>query len=203
MGGKIDVKIGVHQGSVLSPLFFVIVLEALSREFRSTLSWEMFDDLVIIDESLEEFDTWYAVWKHCMKGEGLSVNLAKTKVMISDVNVYPTFTLGKHPCGVCCNGFSSNSIFCNNCAHWMCEHCSGLTGRLDNVVNFKCITSLNPTVADDDDKKARLGNVEYEVVDQFCYHGDILISISRIRSIWKEFREFLPFVTSQISSIFA
>ena len=29
-----DVKVGVHQGSVLSPLLFIIVLEALSREFR-------------------------------------------------------------------------------------------------------------------------------------------------------------------------
>ena len=29
-----NVKVGVHQGSVLSPLQFIIVLEALSREFR-------------------------------------------------------------------------------------------------------------------------------------------------------------------------
>ena len=30
-----DVWVGVHQGSVLSPLLFVIVLEALSMEFRT------------------------------------------------------------------------------------------------------------------------------------------------------------------------
>ena len=29
-----SVRVGVHQGSVLSPLLFIIVLEALSREFR-------------------------------------------------------------------------------------------------------------------------------------------------------------------------
>jgi len=28
-----DVKVGMHQGSALSPLLFVIVMEALSREF--------------------------------------------------------------------------------------------------------------------------------------------------------------------------
>ena len=33
---------------------------------------------------------------------------------------------------------------------------------------------LNATVANNDDKKTRLGNVEYEVVDQFCYLGDML-----------------------------
>ena len=29
-----EVKVGVHQGSVLSPLLFIIVLEVLTSEFR-------------------------------------------------------------------------------------------------------------------------------------------------------------------------
>ena len=32
---EFGVGVGVNQGSVLSPLFFIIVLEALSREFRT------------------------------------------------------------------------------------------------------------------------------------------------------------------------
>ena len=35
-----EVKVGVHQGSVLSPLLFIIVMEALSSEFRVGLPWE-------------------------------------------------------------------------------------------------------------------------------------------------------------------
>uniref|UniRef100_A0A3Q1EIF3 Uncharacterized protein n=1 Tax=Acanthochromis polyacanthus TaxID=80966 RepID=A0A3Q1EIF3_9TELE len=31
-----DIRVGVHQGSVLSPLLFIIVLEAISREFWNT-----------------------------------------------------------------------------------------------------------------------------------------------------------------------
>ena len=44
-----DVNVGVHQGSVLSPLVFIIVLEALSREFRTGVPWELLyaDDLAL------------------------------------------------------------------------------------------------------------------------------------------------------------
>ena len=31
---EFEVGVGVHQGSVLSPLLFILVLEALYREFR-------------------------------------------------------------------------------------------------------------------------------------------------------------------------
>ena len=50
------VKVGVHQGSVLSPLLFIIVLEALSKKFRIGLPWELFyaDDLALLAESEEE-----------------------------------------------------------------------------------------------------------------------------------------------------
>jgi len=39
-----------YQGSALSPLLFLIVMEALSREFRVALPWELLsaDDLVVV-----------------------------------------------------------------------------------------------------------------------------------------------------------
>ena len=46
---EIGVAVVVHQGSVLSPRLFTIVLEALSREFRNGCPWELLfaDDLMI------------------------------------------------------------------------------------------------------------------------------------------------------------
>ena len=48
-----DVKVGMHQGSALSPLLLVIVTEAISREFRVVLPWELLhaDDLAVIAET--------------------------------------------------------------------------------------------------------------------------------------------------------
>ena len=46
----------MHQGSALSPLLFLIVMEAISREFRVALPWELLcaDDLAVIAEMEEE-----------------------------------------------------------------------------------------------------------------------------------------------------
>ena len=64
-----SVRVGVHQGSVLSPLLFIIVLEDLSREFREGLPMELLyaDDLVLMAESeellMEKLRKWKMGWK--------------------------------------------------------------------------------------------------------------------------------------------
>ena len=53
---EFEVKVGFHQGSVLSPLLFIIVLEALPCEFQAGVPWEDLyaDDIVVIADSLKE-----------------------------------------------------------------------------------------------------------------------------------------------------
>ena len=50
-----NVKVGLHQLSVLSPLLFVIVMEMISRELRAGLPLELLyaDDLILMAESEE------------------------------------------------------------------------------------------------------------------------------------------------------
>ena len=66
---EIDVKVRVHQGSLLSLLLFIIVLEALSREFQAGVPWEdpYVDYLVIIADSLDECAKRLLI---CRRGSG-------------------------------------------------------------------------------------------------------------------------------------
>ena len=80
--------------------------------------------------------------------------------------------------------------------HWVHKCCSGLNSRLDNVDTY-----LNPTVANEDDKMVRLGNIDYWVADEL-YDLGYMLSVhggaSHIRSGWKKFRELLPLLTSRV-----
>ena len=80
---EFGVGVGVHQGAVLSPLLFVNVLDVVSENIRRGLPWELLyaDDLVIVAETEEELKERLTVWKDCLEGKGLKVNMGKTKVM--------------------------------------------------------------------------------------------------------------------------
>ena len=80
-----EVKVDMHQGSGLSPLLFVIVMEAIFREFRVALPWELLyaDDLTVIAETEEELIKRLNEWKENVESKGMRVNMNKTKVMIS------------------------------------------------------------------------------------------------------------------------
>ncbi|MBJ5627082.1 hypothetical protein JGG67_22945, partial [Salmonella enterica subsp. enterica serovar Derby] len=51
-----DVKVGLHQGPVLSHLIFVIVIDVITRKVGEGLPWELLyvDDIVHVSESEEK-----------------------------------------------------------------------------------------------------------------------------------------------------
>ena len=99
---EFEVKVGVHQGSIFSPLLFIIVLEALSCEFHSWVPWEDLyaDDLVIIAESLEECVRRLLTWKEAMEEKGLRVNAGKMKICGTGQDLLQSS--GKFPCAFYC-----------------------------------------------------------------------------------------------------
>ena len=94
-----EVKVGMHQGSALSPLLFMIVMEAISREFRVALPWELLyaDDLVVIAETEEDLIMWLNEWKNNVENRGMRVNMNKTKVMISGERQKPVQKAARWP----------------------------------------------------------------------------------------------------------
>ena len=191
------VGVGVHQGSVLSPLVFIIVLEALSREFRTGCPWELLyaDDLMISAESKEELLVKVKTWKTEMEKKGLRVNLGKTKIMESGINLDVLKKSGKYPCGNCLTGVgSTNAILCDDGERWVNKKCSGIKGRLLPDCVFRCAQCLGTARAIDERQSLEVeaGNEKLEVVPEICYLGDMLsagggcelAAITRCKCAW-------------------
>ena len=203
-----EVKVGVYQGSVLSPLLFIIVLEALSREFHSGVPWEDLyaDALVIIAELLEECVRRLLTWKEAMEKKGMRVNAGKTKIMICGMGLDLLQSSGEFPCTVCRTGVGSNSIFCNGCKHWVHKKCSGLK-RLKKDPDYRC-TQCQGTARPLDgrpQKEVQVGPDKLHVVASFCYLGDMLsaaggcelLTTTRVKTAWKKFMVLLPVLSSR------
>jgi len=79
-----NVKVGLHQGSVLSPLLFVIVMEMISRELRAGLPLELLyaDNLILMAESEESLRDKIVKWRSGLEAKGLKMNTGKTKVVV-------------------------------------------------------------------------------------------------------------------------
>ena len=207
---EFDVGVGVHQGSVLSPLLFIIVLEALSKDYRIGVPWELLfaDDLVIVDTSLERLVERVLEWKNGLESKGLRVNMSKTKFMVSGRNLDVLHDSGKHPCAVCRKGVRENSILCTKCNFWVHGNCSGL-GRIKPIPRYACPRcSSAPGVRPIDGRpieEVQVGDSTLEAVDRFCYLGDMLsvgggctaAAIARCRCAWGKFRENLPLLTAR------
>ena len=201
-------KVGICQGSVLSPLLFIIVLEALSREFRSGVPWEDLyaDDLVIIAGSLEECVRRLLTWNEAMEKKGLRVNAGKTNIMICGTGLDLLQSSGEFPCAICRNGVGSNSIFCNGCKHWVHKKCSGLK-RLKKYPDYRCTRCQGTARLLDDrpQKEVQVGPYKLEVVASFCYLGDMLSAAGGcelstttcVKTAWKKFKDLLPVLSSR------
>ena len=70
------VKVALQQGSVLRPMFLVIVMEVITKELRIGLPWKLLyaDDLILMAESETELREKIVKWKAGMEAKGLKMN---------------------------------------------------------------------------------------------------------------------------------
>ena len=122
-----EVKVGLHQGSVLSPLLFAAVMDGVSSEARNGLLSELLyaDDLVFMASTIEQLGRCVAEWRANLLDKGLKVNAGKYKVIVGSSGGKMIVNSGKWPCGVYGKGVQANSVQCTVCKNWIHKRCSG------------------------------------------------------------------------------
>ena len=78
--------------------------------------------------SMEELLVKLKTCKSEIKKLGLQVNMGKTKIMVSGLDLDWLKKSGKDPYGVCQKGVGSNAIFCGGCLCCIHKKCNGIKG---------------------------------------------------------------------------
>ena len=77
------VKVGLHQGSALSPLLFAVIMDRLTDEVRREPPWTMLfaDDIVIFEKTRKEVERRLESWRNALERRGMKVSRSKTKYL--------------------------------------------------------------------------------------------------------------------------
>ena len=77
------VKVGLHQGSALSPFLFAMIMDRLTNEVRSEPPWTMLfaDDIVICEESREEVEQRLEFRRYALERRGMKVSRSKIECL--------------------------------------------------------------------------------------------------------------------------
>ena len=78
---EFEVKVGLHQGSALSPCLFAMMMDRMTDEIREEAPWTMMfaDDSVICSESKKQVEEKLESWIYALERRGTKVNRRKTE----------------------------------------------------------------------------------------------------------------------------
>ena len=78
-----EVKVGLHQGSALSPYIFDMVMDVIVEEVKDQVPWSVLfaDDIVLVTTSKEEAERKLELWRVALEDRGLKISRAKTEYM--------------------------------------------------------------------------------------------------------------------------
>ncbi|KAL3363598.1 hypothetical protein AABB24_012720 [Solanum stoloniferum] len=77
------VEMGLHQGSVLSPFLFAVVMDELTRSIQEKVPWCMLfaDDIELIDETRDRVNARLEVWRQTLESKGFRLSRTKTEYL--------------------------------------------------------------------------------------------------------------------------
>ena len=122
---EFSVKVGVHQGSVLSPKLFAMVIDEVMKNVRKGWMKQILyaDDPVLMGETMKELRENFDEWREAFENKGMRVNLGKTKLMVSGMEG-ETLDSKIDPCGICGTRVMSNSVLCTACGKCVHTKCT-------------------------------------------------------------------------------
>ena len=126
---EFEAKVGMHQGSVLSPLLIAVVADAVTEYAREGAQCELLyaDDLDLLSETTKGLRNKLLKWKAAFGSKGLKVNLWKTKAIVRGNITMDGLPKSKvDPCGVCSLRIKDNSVLCAHCGKWFHCRCAGV-----------------------------------------------------------------------------
>ena len=194
---EFEAKVGVHQGSVRSPLLFAIAVDVNTENARRGVVNESLyaDDLVIMSENMEDLKEKFWNWKYALESKGLKVNTRKTKLMVSgsEGKLYKSKI---DPCGVCGNRVMANSVLCTKCESWVHGKCSKIKRVAARLAMHFVRSKYKGIMKGTMDSIEKLCD-EVETVIGFCYLGNRLNAsggceaavTARVRIGWVRFRK--------------
>ena len=113
------VQVGVHQGSVLSPLLIALAVDVFLETAREGLMDEiLYADLVLMSASTENLKEKFLRWKEAFQSKRLKMNLKKNKVMVSG-SKGEELKSKVDPCAKCGKRVMENSVMCTKCGKWV------------------------------------------------------------------------------------
>ncbi|VDP03687.1 unnamed protein product [Heligmosomoides polygyrus] len=86
MAKKMDITVGVHQGSALSPFLLVLTLDCIVNHLEEgplrTILYAA--DIALVADSREELEKKVQLWQGALADNGLRLNVRKTKFISSE-----------------------------------------------------------------------------------------------------------------------
>ncbi|VDO95810.1 unnamed protein product [Heligmosomoides polygyrus] len=84
--GKVDITVGVHQWSALSPFLFLLTLDCIVNNLEegplSTIIYA--DEIALVADNQEELEEKVQLWQRALVDNDLRLNLKKTKFISSE-----------------------------------------------------------------------------------------------------------------------
>jgi hypothetical protein len=77
------IRIGLHQGSALSPYLFDLVMDEVTRDIQGDIPWCMLfaDDVVLVDDSRTGVNRKLELWRRTLESKGFRLSRTKTEYM--------------------------------------------------------------------------------------------------------------------------